>query len=452
MTTTDRTIGAPRPGRGPLDDLPRIAGADDPIGGIIKVRPEDFIVDEQPQYDPCGQGEHIYLYVEKSGLSTSQLIRILAQHFRVDDRAIGYAGMKDKHALTRQVISIHAPGKRIEDFPSITHEKISILWADHHTNKLRVGHLKGNRFSIRIREVDPLRVLSAKRTVDRLIATGLPNYFGPQRFGARGNNHTLGRLLLVRDWQGFLDGLLGPGDAANANLPADGSDAAAQARALYAEGRFAEAAGVIPRMLRHERAALRALASGATPDEAIRAIHPMQMRFWISAFQSGVFNRFLGARVTDGTFDRLLLGDVACKLRNGALFDADDRTLADPDTAHRLASFEVAPSGPLWGPKMKRATGAPGDLETRLLRDTGVTLESFAAAADTIDVDLPGARRPLRVALTDVELEGGIDEHGPFIRIAFDLPPGSFATVVIREITGIDAPMPADAIEDGDHD
>ena len=448
MTPSDRTLDDHTAPRSPLAGLPLVTPQPNPIGGRIKVRPEDFIVDEQPQYEPCGEGEHIYLYVEKIGLPTSQLVRIIAKHFGVDERSVGYAGMKDKHAVTRQVISVHTPGKTAEDFPSIDHERIAVLWADQHTNKLRLGHLKGNRFSIRIREVDPLRVIDAKRILTKLAATGIPNYFGPQRFGARANNHDLGRLLLVGDWVGFLDGFLGPGPE---GTPPDGSPDAARARDLYREGNLEEAARTCPRMLRHERAVLRALAHGAEPLEAICRIHPLQLRFFVSAFQSGVFNQFLGVRVADGTFDRLLPGDVGCKIRNGALFDVDDRTVADPDTAQRLASGEICASGPLWGPKMKRASLVPGDLETRLLRDTGVTLERFADAADSIDVDLPGARRPVRVPLTDIELEGGIDEHGGFIRIAFDLPPGSFATVVIREITGVEPTMPEDTAEDDDH-
>ena len=223
-------------------------------------------------------------------------------------------------------------------------------------------------------------------------------------------------------------------------------------RTLYAEGRFAEAADVLPRAMGHEQSVLRALAAGARPEKAIRTIHPVQVRFWISAFQSGIFNRFLGERVTGRTFDRVLVGDVAAKLRNGALFDVDAQVVSDPDTAHRLASFEISPSGPLWGPKMKRASGAPGAMEDALLAETGLTLEQFAKGSESLRADLPGARRPMRIPLTDVELEGGVDEHGPFIRVAFDLPPGSFATTVIREITKADAMCAPELAEDIGHE
>ena len=82
------------------------------IGGVIKQRPEDFLVEELPLYQPSGAGEHIYLFVQKRGMSTLELVNLLATHFGVTKREIGYAGLKDKQAITRQVFSIHAPGKR----------------------------------------------------------------------------------------------------------------------------------------------------------------------------------------------------------------------------------------------------------------------------------------------------------------------------------------------------
>src|SRR4051812_16214570 len=106
-----------------------------PLGGWIKERPEDFLVDELPAYEPSGAGEHIYLLIEKRGLSTLRAARILAQHFGVHERAVGYAGLKDKQALTRQVFSVHVAGKKLEEFPSLQHERMGVLWADYHGNK-----------------------------------------------------------------------------------------------------------------------------------------------------------------------------------------------------------------------------------------------------------------------------------------------------------------------------
>ena len=130
------------------------------IGGVIKVRPQDFLVEELPLYEPGGDGEHLYLRIEKSGVSHGELISCLRRHFGVPAWAIGFAGMKDKHAVTRQTVSIQLPGRDPPAGP-IKHERINVLWAERHTNKIKIGHLAGNRFSIRIREVDPLKVTVA---------------------------------------------------------------------------------------------------------------------------------------------------------------------------------------------------------------------------------------------------------------------------------------------------
>jgi tRNA pseudouridine13 synthase len=201
------------------------------IGGVIKQRPEDFIVEEIPAYDPTGEGEHIYLFIQKVGLSTSQLVSILARHFGVRESAVGYAGLKDRHAITRQVVSIHTPGKKPEDFPALRDGRIQVLWSDLHANKLRRGHLKANRFSIKVREVPLRAVFDAKKTLDALALSGVPNRTGEQRFGILANNHLVGRAIILGDDQSALDILLGPLPPGTEDL----SDANRQSRRLYAE-------------------------------------------------------------------------------------------------------------------------------------------------------------------------------------------------------------------------
>ena len=196
---------APAGGARDAFDDPRAASgvyltADLPgVGGAIKQRPEDFLVEELPLYEPAGEGEHLYLFVEKRGLSTTELVGVVARAFGVRPGDIGYAGMKDKQAITRQLLSIHLPGKAGEaaPMPEINHERVGVLWADRHANKLRRGHLKGNRFSIKIRGVDIGKVRAATSALRRLAATGAPNRAGEQRFGAHQNNHRIGRLDLL---------------------------------------------------------------------------------------------------------------------------------------------------------------------------------------------------------------------------------------------------------------
>jgi tRNA pseudouridine13 synthase len=418
--------------------LPYLTHAIPPLGGRIKERIEDFLVEELPQYQPCGEGEHIYLFVEKKNLSTMQLIHALSRHFGVKKDAIGFAGMKDKFAITRQVVSIHIPGKTAEDFPMIQNDRIAVLWTDQHTNKLRLGHLAGNRFSIRIRGVRMTDVLRARDVLRRLELHGIPNFAGDQRFGNRLNNHRLGRAMILRDWKAALDELLGP-DPDFPHLNAD-------ARAAYARSEFTAALDAFPPACRHERISLRALETGGSPERAIRAIDFAQRKFWFTSFQSWVFNRCLARRMESGTFETLIDGDLAMKMENGAVFRVEASMLADTTLAERLAKFELSPTGPLWGSKMMRAEGEAGRDELAELQAAEVPLEALDEAARQLGQGMSGVRRAYRIPLRFPEIEGGMDEHGHFVRCAFELPPGAFATTVMREI------MKSEGVEEGEEE
>lgn len=396
-----------------------------PLGGRIKERPEDFLVEEQPLYEPAGEGEHIYLLVEKRNLSTTHAARVLASHFKVDLGAIGHAGLKDKVAVTRQVFSVHVPGRRPEDFPMLQHDRMAILWADLHTNKLRRGHLAGNRFSIRIRGVEASKVLIAAKALARLERTGVPNRVGEQRFGYTHRNHLVGRALILGDAKAALDAMLAPKPGLR--------DTQEEARRLYIQGEYEAAMRAFSRESRTERRMLNALARGRSPEEALRTLERIEEEFFLAAFQSAIFNAVLDERLVEGTLGTLKDGDLAFKHDNGAVFRVGAPDL-DDKLRERLAKFEVSPSGPMWGPEMMRAAGEVDRVEVSALEASGVTLDDLARFDERRPKRLAGARRPLRVRLTDPDVEGGIDEHGHYIRVAFDLPRGAFATTVLREI------------------
>jgi len=397
------------------------------IGGVIKQRDEDFLVDEIPLYEPCGEGEHIYLYVEKRGLSTIQMRDEIARHFRVPPHSVGHAGLKDKHAITRQVVSVHAPGKRPEDFPSFRHPRINILWADLHTNKLQRGHLAGNRFSIKVRGVEPATVLHARRALDMLAASGVPNRFGLQRFGYLRNNHLIGRAMILGDARAALDLLLGPGAA----MP----EMQRESRLAYGAGDYARALDAMPRLFKGERQALGVLAAGGDHAAALGAIDQTAAGFFISSFQSAVFNAVLNRRVMDGALDRFVEGDLAFVLKSRATFPVTPAVLAEPDLNARLARAEIAPSGPMWGTTMARASGEVDRAEVEALAGAGVTTDDLRACEDRDGyLMIGGDRRPLRIPVIDPDVEGGVDEHGAYVRCAFELPRGSFATTVMDEI------------------
>src|SRR5207302_233594 len=129
---------------------------------------------------PSGQGEHVYVEIQKVGLTTFDAINGIARALNVSPRGIGYAGMKDAQAVTRQVLSIH--GTTVEAVSALKLDGITILWAIPHVNKLRLGHLKANRFAIRLRDVNPTDVVKLAPVIKTIEERGLPNYFGEQRF------------------------------------------------------------------------------------------------------------------------------------------------------------------------------------------------------------------------------------------------------------------------------
>jgi tRNA pseudouridine13 synthase len=395
------------------------------LGGRIKERPEDFLVDEQPLYQPSGQGEHIYLLIEKRNLSTLSAARILAQHFGVHPSAIGHAGLKDKHAITRQVFSVHTPGKKPEDFPAFQHERMGVMWADLHANKLRTGHLAGNRFSIKIRGIDMSRALMVSKALAILEQSGVPNRIGEQRFGYTQRNHLVGRALILGDAAGALDALLAPVEG----LP----DLQVEARRLYQQGNYAAALHAFVHEARTERRVLGVLMRGGTAQKALHAVERAEQEFFLTAFQSAVFNTVLDARLLEGALGTLKVGDLAFKHDNRAVFAVTPEELG-PALTDRAARFEISPSGPMWGAEMTRAGGDVDQAEVAALESAGVRVADLEVFAQRRKGRLTGARRPLRVRLTDPDVEGGIDEHGHYVRVAFDLPRGAFATTVLREI------------------
>ncbi len=397
------------------------------IGGVLKQRDEDFLVDEIPLFDPSGTGEHIHLYVEKRGLSTVQMRDEIARHFRVPAHSVGHAGLKDKRAVTRQVVSVHAPGRDPEDFPRFEHPRITVLWVDRHEHKIQRGQLAGNRFSIRVRGVEPTAVLHARRSLERLARVGLPNRFGVQRFGYLRTNHLIGRAMILGDARGAMDLLLGPAS--------NGPAMQAESREAYGRGDYRLAFEAMPRLFKGERQALKALANGAGFEAALRAIDQTAAGFFISSFQSAVFNAVLNRRVTDGTLDRLVEGDLAFVLKSRATFPVTGATLEEPDLGERLARAEITASGPMWGTTMRRASGAVDRLELDALERVGVTPDDLRACEVRDGYPMIGGdRRPLRIPVIDPEVEGGVDEHGAYVRCAFELPRGSFATTVMDEI------------------
>lgn len=232
--------------------LPRLHGA-------IKTECEDFFVEELPAYPPSGAGEHLFLWIEKRDWTTEAVRQHLARTLQIDPREVGTAGLKDRRAVTRQFFSV--PAHCEQAVPAAECEGVQILQAQRHTNKLKTGHLRGNRFSILVRSqtADPLE--RVERIWQHLQREGLPNFYGTQRFGANDSTWQLGLELIT--------GRRGPGSLKRA-----------QRRRL--------------------------------------------LRLALSSVQSRIFNDVLQARQADGLLQRVIGGDVARPVESRRDFVIED--------------------------------------------------------------------------------------------------------------------------------
>ena len=341
----------------PLTQTPR-------TGGVLRTLPADFLVDEVPLYLPSGEGEHLHLHLRNTGHTTAHLMRELAGQLGLRPGDVAAAGLKDRHAVTTQWLSL--PGKAERRLPGFALEGVEILDVSRHANRLGMGHLKGNRFTVRVREAAGTAQL-AQATLELLNSSGIPNYFGPQRFGLGGLNAE--------------EGL----------------------RVLRGESKLR--------------------------DPAVR-------RFLVSSVQSLIFNRFLATRLERGLFAGLLSGDMAKKHDTGGVFEVQDAAAESP----RAARGELSATGTLFGRKVKPLTQDAGTLEQEALAAFDLTPAAFSSRK--------GDRRITRIFAENASLEAMPDGYA----VSFTLPRGSFATSLLRELTGTDVdgpllPAEADASE-----
>ncbi len=325
----------------------------------IRTVPEDFEVEERLLYTLDGSGPHLYLQIEKRLCTTDEVARSLARAADVARRDVGYAGRKDRVALTRQWFSV--PRHAAAGLDGWHHDGARIVARDSHREKLRVGQLAGNRFRLVVREVGEEAGAEACRRLDALVARGMPNRFGRQRFGRDGKNVERGA-----------------------------------------------------RILRSKR------------------LRGNRQTAWlmVSALQSAVFNRVLELR--SAPLDALVEGDVAIVHATGEVF-----LVSEPQDAGRLERLELSPTGPIFGTKMLWPRGETAEIERAAMAELG--LGDMRCLALPRGLKLFGDRRPLRVRpraaecvwRSDVAPEGG---HGNTLELGFELPAGSYATVLLEEL------------------
>ncbi len=401
-------------------NLPYLTGDLPGIGGRIKQRVEDFRVEELPLYAPCGEGTHVYFRIVKRGIPTPGCVDRIAKHMGVRPGEIGIAGLKDAQAITTQMMSLeHADAEKLSRYRD---RDMEVIWTGRHVNKLRPGHLRGNRFIILLRGVGEEQLEPAQRILDVLVRRGAPNYFGEQRFGARGDTADIGAAMVKGDLEEFLAILLGRGQ------PDDPPHCRA-ARDAFDTGFYNRALGLWPRHYANERRALAAYKKKKRPAVALSAIDKRMRKLYVSAFQSAIFNDVLSHRLE--TIDQVLLGDLAQKTDTGGIFSVTDAAVEQL----RADAFEISPTALILGYRSKLASGEPGRIEQEVLTAYRITPEDFRHVGS---LAVKGTRRPLRFRLDSATLRGGTDEHGEYLELAFAAPSGSYATVVTREITKVD--------------
>ncbi len=394
------------------------------LHGIYKQLLEDFLVEEIP---PCvwnHKGKYVCFQIEKKGLSTHAALKELSQQLQVPHKSLGFAGLKDAQAVTRQWIT--TAGCHLTRVKQVQHPKLRVLEVTKHDAMLKLGDLAGNRFRIRLREISvpsPQAVKQAREVLAILTRKGVPNYFGPQRFGTRNDTQLLGEAALHDHAETFMDLLLGnPTRMDNAVVY--------KARQLYQQNRYLKAYHCWPPSFSLQRQALDALLRKHGNKRKAYQIVDAKFKFLcVSAYQSDLFNRVLAARMPH--IDRLLPGDIAFRHDLGECVPVNN-PLQDQARCDR---FEISPTGPLWGFNMAELTGEAAQYENPILAQASLTKQELKQSGL---FNLEGNRRPLRFRPQEATVKTAKDRHGPYLQLKFTLPPGCYATSLLREICKTD--------------
>ncbi len=336
----------------------------------FKQSPRDFVVEEIPLYEFSGEGEHLVLFVRKKNLSTPEMIGAIARYLGIKNKEIGYAGLKDKHAMTKQYISLHK--KYEEALEGFEHESIKIIAKTYHNNKIRIGHLKANRFYIRLKKVNPTSATKIDEVLKNIERWGMPNFFGYQRFGNDGNNHILGEKLAK-------------GEAKERNPRVKKLLINAYQSHLF-------------NLWLSRRLEINSLVSSFSVEELEDLLNLPNNELALMKKQSHPF--------------KLIKGDVMEHYPYGRLFDF----VGESHDLERFNARDVSVTGLLAGKKARHAT-----LDAWLIEKE---------YDDTINAD--GARRYAWVYPTDIE--GRFNKQEAQYELNFTLPKGSYATVLIEEI------------------
>ncbi|WP_296794431.1 tRNA pseudouridine(13) synthase TruD [uncultured Methanobrevibacter sp.] len=399
------------------------------IGGSIRNQYEDFYVEEIPEMVPNGEGPNVWIWIEKLGRTTLDVVLDIARDLHIDRKRMGFAGMKDKKALTRQWICI-ANMDSEEQFKQVENldiYKTDFLEITRGRKKLRMGQLKGNKFRILIRDLDDIEKSAdvANEVLKELEVTGVPNYYGWQRFGKpRTNTHLVGEALIQNDLAEAVRRYVG-------NPSEDESLENQKARQAYDDGDLEKSLELMGKGMRYEKMMVRQLIKDSKKGEltdksymnAIHALPKPLQRMFVHAYQSYLFNDVVSRRVEMG-INKYVEGDI--------IIDNEEHIIRDktPEEYQELINnFEVNPTVPLYGTKVPFAGGEVGEMEKAVL-------ESYNL--DKSDFEVPkmprlgshGLRRSVRFQVWDASAKTCDDG----VLAEFSINKGSYATAVLREV------------------
>jgi len=336
----------------------------------FKQTPRDFVVEEIPLYEFSGEGEHLILLVRKKNLSTNEMIGQIARYLGIKNKEIGYAGLKDKHAMTKQYISLHK--KYEEAMDGFNFDGIKIISKTYHNNKIRIGHLKGNRFYIKLKKVNPTSAAKIDEALKNIDKQGMPNFFGYQRFGNDGDNHILGEKLAK-------------GEARERNPRVKKLLINAYQSHLF-------------NLWLSRRLEINSLVSSFSVSELEPLLNLPNHELEKMQKQAHPF--------------KLIEGDIMEHYPHGRLFEF----CGDAEDFRRFNERDISVTGLLCGKKTSHATSLARVIEKEY--------------DDEINAD--GARRYAWVYPTDIE--GRFNAVEAQYELNFTLPKGSYATVLIEEI------------------
>ncbi len=398
------------------------------IGGEIRTINEDFYVEEIPLNQPSGEGPNTWLWIEKEGRNTLDVVLDMARELKINRKQMGFAGMKDKAAVTRQYICVsNKTPEELQELEDKLHH-VKILDIKPNQKKLRIGQLVGNKFRLMVRDVKDTD-MAAKRAgeiLNLLKEKGVPNYYGFQRFGKnRPNTHLVGKALIKGGVKAAVDRYIGhPYETEPKHIQ--------EARKFYDDGELEESLASMPSGMRYEKMMLYALLKekkkkGELDEKsyilALKSLPKPLSRMFVHAYQSYLFNRAVSERTMLG-INQYVEGDI--------LIDNEEHLIHefDPEEINEwIKEFQAHPSAPLYGSKVPLAGGELGKMEQNILDGENLKLEDFMVPKMP-KLGSHGIRRSIRFKIWDVSAEAA--EEG--VIVEFSIPKGSYATSVLREV------------------